>query len=54
MLTIDTDAHHTSALHDMEHGVRYARRAWLTPENVLNTRSLADLLQWLQHRRGQP
>jgi len=51
MLTIDSDAHHTSGLADMADGVRYARRAWTTPTDVLNTRPLDELLTWL-HNRG--
>lgn len=36
-IVINTDAHHTSHLAFMSYGVTTARRAWLTPENVLNT-----------------
>ncbi len=50
MLAINTDAHHTSGLDDMADGVRYARRAWVTSSDVLNTRSLDQLMAWLRHR----
>lgn len=43
-LVINTDAHHVASLADMEPGVHYARRAWLTRRHVLNALPLADLL----------
>jgi len=36
-LTISTDSHHVDQMWTMELGVRTARRAWLTPGDVLNT-----------------
>ncbi|MGH9603569.1 MAG: DNA polymerase III, partial [Terriglobales bacterium] len=36
-VVINTDAHHTSDLAKMKYGVLQARRAWLTPNDVLNT-----------------
>ena len=36
-LCIATDAHQTSTLRRMEHGVAMARRAWATPANIVNT-----------------
>jgi DNA polymerase (family 10) len=38
-IAINTDAHQLSALQHMEMGVAHARRAWLTKEQVLNTRT---------------
>jgi DNA polymerase (family X) len=38
-IAVNTDAHQLSALEHMEMGVAQARRAWLTKEQVLNTRS---------------
>lgn len=46
LLTIDSDAHQTDGLDVMEYGVRVARRAWLEPWHVLNTRTLDDLRAW--------
>ena len=43
MIPIDTDAHSTTALDYAELGVGLARRAWLTKEQVLNTRSWAKI-----------
>ncbi len=42
-IIIDSDAHRTSTLANMRWGVATARRAWLTHEDVLNTRPLAEL-----------
>jgi DNA polymerase (family 10) len=38
-IVVDTDAHELRALQHMEMGVAQARRAWLTKEQVLNTRT---------------
>jgi DNA polymerase (family X) len=38
-VAVNTDAHQLSALQHIEMGVAQARRAWLTKEQVLNTRS---------------
>jgi DNA polymerase (family 10) len=38
-IPVDTDAHQLSALEWMEIGVAQARRAWLTKDQVLNTRT---------------
>jgi DNA polymerase (family X) len=38
-IAVNTDAHQLSALQHIEMGVAQARRAWLTKEQVLNTRS---------------
>ena len=35
--TISTDAHHPRQLAQMRYGVLTARRAWLGPEDILNT-----------------
>jgi DNA polymerase (family 10) len=38
-IAVNTDAHQVSALQHMEMGVAQARRAWLTKDQVLNTRT---------------
>lgn len=43
MIPITTDAHSTAALGYAELGVGQARRAWLTKEQVLNTRSWSEI-----------
>jgi DNA polymerase (family X) len=50
-LVIDSDAHEISALDFARWGVLTARRAWLTKDDVINTRSLRKFLAGL--RRNQ-
>ncbi len=47
LLSIDSDAHRTSEFEHLAWGISQARRAWVTREDVLNTRSRADLMTWL-------
>ena len=47
---ISTDTHYLSELDWTELGCAVARRAWIGPDQVLNTRSLEELLAWT--RRG--
>jgi DNA polymerase (family 10) len=47
-IAINTDAHDTRELGFMAYGVRQLRRAWLTPEDVLNTRVPEDFLSALR------
>jgi DNA polymerase (family X) len=42
-LCVDSDAHGVDTLHKIWFGVATARRAWLTPEQVANTRSWPEL-----------
>jgi DNA polymerase (family 10) len=42
-IAVNTDAHQLSALQHMEMGVAQARRAWLTKQQVLNTRTWAQI-----------
>jgi DNA polymerase (family 10) len=49
-LVISTDTHYLPELDHLELGLGVARRAWLTPAHVLNTRSLDDLLAWTAAR----
>ena len=46
-LSLDSDAHRTEEFHDLDWAVSQARRAWVTPDRVLNTRSRSDLLAWV-------
>jgi DNA polymerase (family 10) len=47
-LAITTDAHSTVGLSAMRFGVDQARRGWLEPGDVLNTRPLKELRRLLQ------
>jgi DNA polymerase (family 10) len=42
MILIDSDAHRVATLENMRWGVASARRAWLTPQNVANTRAWVE------------
>jgi DNA polymerase (family 10) len=50
-VAISTDAHATVELDFMRFGVDQARRGWLVPEDVLNTRPLSKLRTILRQRR---
>jgi DNA polymerase (family X) len=47
-IVIDTDAHSIDELNDMEYGVITARRANLDKSQVLNTKTLPELEEWLR------
>jgi DNA polymerase (family 10) len=49
-VAISTDTHGLTELDHIELGIVTARRAWITPAQVLNARPLEDLLAWT--RRG--
>jgi DNA polymerase (family 10) len=53
LLAIDSDAHDTAELDYLRWGISQARRAWVTPEVVVNTRSLADLRAWTAAKVGR-
>ncbi len=42
-ILIDSDAHRTDTLANMRWGIATARRAWLSAEDVANTRPWAEL-----------
>ncbi|NIQ06349.1 MAG: DNA polymerase/3'-5' exonuclease PolX [Candidatus Korarchaeota archaeon] len=50
MLSLGTDAHGLTHLDYMKYGVGVARRAWLEPKHLLNTRSYKELVQFLKAR----
>jgi len=47
-LVLGTDAHCCEEMHFMRYGVGTARRAWLEPEDVLNTLPAKELLAWFK------
>jgi len=49
-VAVSTDAHSTGDLRFMRFGIGQARRGWLEPEDVLNTRSLKRLVSLLKRR----
>ena len=50
-IAISTDTHYLRELDHMELGLGVARRAWIEPGQVLNTRPLGDLLAWARPGR---
>lgn len=52
-LVIDSDAHSPAHFNFLEYGIAQARRGWAEKKDVLNTRSVADLLKWLKTPKGK-
>jgi DNA polymerase (family X) len=50
-LVVSTDAHSVTALANQRWGVQIARRAWLAPGDVLNTRDVDDMRRMLRRNR---
>lgn len=50
-MAVSTDAHSVNAFQYMRFGIDQARRGWLTPDDVINTRPLVDLRKLLKRRR---
>ncbi|MCX7672299.1 MAG: PHP domain-containing protein [Thiobacillaceae bacterium] len=48
LVAINSDAHSVHDLDDLEWGIGQARRGWLSPEDVLNTRPLDELRRLLR------
>ncbi len=51
--TCDSDAHGTEQLENIVYAVGQARRAWLQPEQILNTRELAGVLEFVNAKRAR-
>jgi DNA polymerase (family 10) len=49
-IVINTDAHHTSHFEKIKYGVLQARRAWLTPMDVLNTLPEKEFRHAMKHQ----
>ncbi len=50
-IAISTDAHRPQHMDFIEYGVAVARRAWLTPDDVINTQPLERMLQMINNAR---
>ncbi len=48
-IVINTDSHHTSHMEKIRYGVLQARRAWLTPSDVLNTFPVDKFAKAMKH-----
>jgi DNA polymerase (family 10) len=53
-IVISSDAHSTGGLGALRWGVTIARRAWLTPEDVLNTRPVDEFRKALRSAAARP
>jgi histidinol phosphatase-like PHP family hydrolase len=53
LLCVDSDAHKTAELDYLSWGISQARRAWVTPDRVLNTRPRDELLAWVAGKPGR-
>jgi DNA polymerase (family 10) len=51
-LSIDTDAHSTDQLDQMQFGIFVAQRAWATAGDVINCMTLAKLKEFIKKKRG--
>jgi DNA polymerase (family 10) len=51
LIAITSDAHDAAQLANLRFGVGQARRGWIERGDVLNTRSLRDLLPMLDRSR---
>jgi DNA polymerase (family 10) len=51
-VSIDPDAHQVGGLDDVLYGIGIARKGWLTKEDVLTTRPLAQFRRALRRNRG--
>jgi len=49
-IALSTDAHSTDDLGLMRFGIGQARRGWLEPADVINTRPLAELRKLLKRK----
>ncbi len=50
MIAIDTDAHSPDEFDHLRYGIMTARRAWLSPDHVLNTMPFDTFERWLGRR----
>ena len=51
LVSIDSDAHHTLGFGNLRFGIGQARRGWLGPNDVLNTRSAQEVRRLLTSQR---
>jgi DNA polymerase (family 10) len=49
--TCDSDAHGVTQLENVAYAVGQARRAWITPSEVLNTRPVEEVLAFARAKR---
>ena len=47
-ISVNTDSHHMDTLKNMEIGIKYARKAWLRKETIINTYDISQLRSFLK------
>jgi DNA polymerase (family 10) len=53
-IIVDSDCHRSEFLRrQMRFGVGTARRGWIEPKHVLNTRSVDEVLQFVSRKRAR-
>jgi DNA polymerase (family 10) len=53
VIAVDSDAHKIAEYDHLRWGITQARRAWVEPGHVLNTRSRAEVLDWVAGKAGR-
>jgi DNA polymerase (family 10) len=53
LCAINPDAHDTAGLGHVRAGINSARKGWLTREQILNTRPLAEVQRWFGEKSGK-
>jgi DNA polymerase (family 10) len=53
LLSIDTDAHSQGGFDEIDYGISVARRAWVTPKQVINCWTFTELSKFLKNRRSR-
>jgi DNA polymerase (family X) len=53
LLSVDSDAHKTAEFDHLRWGISQARRAWIEPRHLLNTRSRAEVLAYVAEKPGR-
>ncbi|MBI2252116.1 MAG: DNA polymerase/3'-5' exonuclease PolX [Armatimonadetes bacterium] len=48
---VSTDSHNINSINSIKYGINVARRGWLEKTDVINTKSLKELLIWLKSKR---
>jgi DNA polymerase (family 10) len=51
MVAIGADAHNLAGIGHVDYGLGMARKGWLGPGDILNTRSAGEFTAWAGRRR---
>jgi DNA polymerase (family 10) len=52
MVSIGADAHNVAGIGHVDYGIGIARKGWLGPTDILNTRSAEEFTTWAGRRRA--